>query len=119
MARHNDFGRQGEQTAVTYLQRRGYRILETNWRYGKAEIDILAEKDGFLVVVEVKTRSSDYFGAPENFVNRKKILLLTEAVNEYIRQKNLNLEIRFDIVSIVKNRSGEEIKHIRDAFYWF
>ncbi len=119
MALHNDLGKQGELIARNYLERNHYTVLETNWQYGHAEIDILALKDDVLVVVEVKTRSSDHYGKPEAFVSKKKIKLLTAAVNSYIKQKNLDVEIRFDIISIIKNQYTEKLEHLEDAFIWF
>ncbi len=119
MASHNDFGREAEQTAVRYLQQKGYEILERNWRFQKAELDIIAMKDNTLVVVEVKARTSDYFGAPESFVNPRKMKLIVQATQEYITRNDLDLEVRFDIISILKNRYKEELEHIENAFYWF
>ena len=119
MAEHNDLGKQGEAIAKDYLLKNDYKILETNWQSGHAEIDILAQKDDILVVIEVKTRSTDTYGKPEMFVNKKKIRLLMNAVNHYIERHNLDLEIRFDIISIIKNQYVENLEHIEDAFYWY
>ena len=119
MAQHYDFGIEGEEIAVNSLIKKGYTIRERNWRYRKAEIDILAQKDNVLAVVEVKTRSSNYFGKPQDFVNKKKIQLLTEAVNEYVNKYELDIEVRFDIIAILKNKNQFEIEHLEDAFYHF
>ncbi len=119
MAQHNDLGIEGEKIAREYLIQNNYKILETNWRYKKAEIDILAQKDGIIVVVEVKTRSSEHYGKPEIFVNKKKMKLLMEAINRYVEEKNLDNEIRFDIISIIINQYRKDIEHIQDAYYWF
>jgi len=119
MAQHNDLGKQGEEIARKYLEEKGYRILETNWQYSHAEIDIIAQKDDILVVIEVKTRTYDSYGKPETFVSKKKIKLLIAAINSYIKQKNLDTEIRFDIISIIKNRYTEKLEHLEDAFVWF
>ncbi|NPA46903.1 MAG: YraN family protein [Chlorobi bacterium] len=119
MAQHNELGSWGERKAAEYLLSQGFEILETNWRYGRAEIDIIAREGDTLVVVEVKTRHTDLFGEPQNAVGKKKIRLLMEAVNAYVDQKKIDSEIRFDIVSIIKNQYREEIEHLRDAFYWF
>ncbi len=116
MATHNDLGKEGEKFAISYLQKKGYRILEKNWRYLKAEVDVIALKDNILAVVEVKTRSSDYFGMPEDFVNEKKINLLITAINEYVTQKNLPYEVRFDIISLLKKENSFHLEHIEDAF---
>ena len=119
MAQHNDLGKQGELIAQKYLENKGYQILETNWQYSHAEIDILALKDDILAVIEVKTRTSDYYGKPEMFVSKKKINLLKNAANYYVKMNNLDVEIRFDIIAIIKNQYVEEIEHLEDAFLWF
>ncbi len=119
MARHNDLGKYGEDLAVKYLTGKGYEILARNRHFGKAEIDILALKDRILAVVEVKTRTSEAYGKPEMFVSKKKIGLLIEAVNVFIEENNLDVEIRFDIISVISNRFGDKIEHIENAFYWY
>lgn len=119
MATHNDLGNKGEEIAVDFLQKNNYKILEKNWRFKKAEVDIIAIKKGVLAVVEVKTRSSDYFGDPQDFVNQKKIQLLVEAINEYVISKNLDVEVRFDIIAILRNQEKFEINHLKDAFFYF
>ncbi|AMC11426.1 hypothetical protein Lupro_09190 [Lutibacter profundi] len=119
MAKHNELGKKGEELAVQFLQKNNYKILDRNWRFKKAEVDIIAQKDAVLAIVEVKTRSSDYFGNPQDFVNQKKIKLLVEAVNEYVISKDLNIEVRFDIISILKNKNNFDIEHLEDAFLHF
>ena len=123
MAEHNELGKKGEELAVEYLRENGYKILDRNWTFQKAEIDIIAQKDHFLAVIEVKTRSSTDFGLPQDFVNQKKIQLLVKAVNAYInyREKDFeeNLEIRFDIIAIQKTGETFAIEHLTDAFYHF
>lgn len=119
MAEHNELGKQGEALAVKYLQKNGYTILETNWVFQKAEIDIIAQKGTVLAVIEVKTRSSLDFGLPQDFVKPKKIQLLVKAVNEYVIAKDLEAEIRFDIIAIHKEAGRFHIEHIDDAFYHF
>ena len=119
MAEHNDLGKQGEELAVDFLRKNGYDILETNWVYQKAEIDIIAKKDDTLAVVEVKTRSSLDFGLPQDFVTPKKIKLLVKAVDEYVTVNDLDVEIRFDIVSIYNKKGDFVIEHIVDAFFYF
>lgn len=119
MAQHNELGKLGEEMAVAFLQKEGYEILETNWVFQKAEIDIIAKKDSILAVVEVKTRSSVDFGLPQDFVKPKKIQLLVKAVNEYVIRQDLNVEVRFDIVAISKKTNGFRIEHLTDAFFHF
>ena len=89
MAQHNELGKLGEELAVAFLEENGYEILETNWVFQKAEIDIIAQKENVLAVVEVKTRSSIEFGLPQDFVKPKKIQLLVKAVNEYVISNDL------------------------------
>ncbi len=119
MAEHNDLGKFGEELAVDFLEKNGYEILETNWVFDKAEIDIIAQKENILAVVEVKTRSSVDFGLPQEFVKPKKIQLLLKAVNEYVIQHDLDVEVRFDIIAIHKEKTDFVIEHIEEAFYYF
>ncbi len=119
MAVHNELGQKGEQLAVDFLQKNGYTILDRNWRFKKAEVDIIAQKNETLAVIEVKTRSSNYFGNPQDFVNPKKIKLLVEAIDEYVTSKNLEVEVRFDIIAILKNKDAFTIEHLEDAFLHF
>jgi putative endonuclease len=119
MAEHNDLGKQGEALAVEFLQNNGYTILETNWTFQKAEVDIIARKNNVLAVVEVKTRSSIDFGLPQDFVNPKKIQLLVKAINEYVVQQDLDIDVRFDIIAIHKEGQKLHIEHLEDAFYFF
>ncbi|CAM1334169.1 YraN family protein [Tenacibaculum aestuariivivum] len=119
MAQHNDLGEKGEQLAIEYLQSKGYVVVEKNYRFKKAEVDIIAKKLDTLIVVEVKTRSTSYFGNPQDFVNPKKIKLLVYAIDNYINQKDLDVEVRFDIIAILKNKKGFNIHHIKDAFLYF
>lgn len=119
MAEHNDLGKLGEELAVEFLQKEGYVILETNWIFQKAEIDIIAQKENILAVIEVKTRSSLEFGLPQDFVKPKKIQLLVKAVNEYVVSKNLDVDVRFDIIAIHKEDKSFVIEHLIDAFYYF
>ncbi len=119
MAEHNDLGKLGEEMAVNYLQKNGYEILEKNWTFQKAEIDIIAKKENVLAVVEVKTRSSIDFGLPQDFVKPKKIQLLVKAINEYVIKKDIDAEVRFDIIAVNKELNKFNIEHLEDAFYHF
>ncbi len=119
MATHNELGNKGEQLAVEFLQKKGYKILERNWRFKKAEVDIITQKNDVLAIIEVKTRSTNYFGNPQDFVNPKKIQLLVEAINEYVTSKDLDIEVRFDIIAILKNNTEFNIEHLKDAFLHF
>lgn len=119
MAKHNELGELGEDLAVEELEKNGYEIVERNWRYKKAEIDIIARKSEVLAIVEVKTRSNDYIGNPQDFVTPKKIKMLVEAVNEYVVSKDLDVEVRFDIIAIVINQNKLTLEHLEDAFFHF
>ena len=120
MSYHNELGKKGEKIAAAYLVKNGYTILAKNFYFNKAELDIVAQKNkGTIVVVEVKTRTSDFFGNPQDFVSPSKIKLLVKAANEYIISKNLDVEVRFDIIAIIKNKREEKIEHLENAFYHF
>ena len=119
MAEHNELGKLGEEMAVEFLRENGYTILETNWTFQKAEIDIIAQKENILAVIEVKTRSTLDFGLPQDFVKPKKIQLLVKAVDAFINQRNLDIEVRFDIIAIHKEGKSFVIEHLIDAFYHF
>lgn len=105
--------------AEAHLIRKGYTILHRNYRYLKAEIDILAQKGDQLVVVEVKTRSSDFFEPITDAVGKKKIRLLLMAADHYVTSRELDVEVRFDIVTILKKGACFEIEHLENAFYHF
>ena len=117
MAIHNKLGIKGEQIALKYLQDKGYHILETNWRFGHLEVDIIAEHENQIVVIEVKTRSTDQWGTPDESVTNSKIKFLTSAIEVYLDQKNIDKEVRFDIISIVTDAHNNEINHIQEAFH--
>lgn len=117
MALHNEIGKIGEEIALKFLKNLGYEVLELNWRFKKLEIDIIAKDGDTLVVVEVKTRKSDAFGAPDVFVDRKKQRFLIKAINEYVNQKQFDNEIRFDIISILYDNNQEKVEHSKEAFY--
>lgn len=119
MAEHNELGKLGEEMAVKFLRKDGYTILHTNWTFQKAEIDIIAQKENTLAIVEVKTRSSLEFGLPQDFVKPKKIQLLVKAVDAFVNERDLNIEVRFDIIAIHKESKSFVIEHLIDAFYHF
>ena len=119
MASHNDLGKLGEQIAADYLTRNGYEIIERNFIFQKAELDIIAKKGDTLAIVEVKTRNSEHFGDPQEFVTPNKIKLMVKSANEYVVSNDLEIEIRFDIIAILKNKSVEKLEHFKDAFYHF
>jgi putative endonuclease len=114
MAAHNEFGQEGEEKAANYLLREGYTIMDRNWKSGRKELDIVAVKDGTLVVVEVKTRRNDNYGNPEQAVTSAKIRNIVLATEAYVRYHRLDLPVRFDIITVLSD--GDVINHIEDAF---
>ncbi len=117
MATHNDTGAEGEKMATIFLEKAGYTILERNFRWKRLEIDIICQKEKFLVFVEVKTKTNTKFGMPEIEVTPKKAEQVTEAAMEYVYANNYKGEIRFDIIAIIKSNQSFEIEHFIDAFY--
>lgn len=118
MARHNELGVIGEKAAREHLLGKGYTILDVNWHFAKDELDIIAEYEKFLVVVEVKTRSSWQYGDPSEAVTPKKQKFIVRATESYIKEKELEKEVRFDVISIVMTGNKvTDITHIEDAFY--
>ena len=117
MAEHNDLGKLGEEIAVKYLTDKGYEILERNWHNVHKEVDIIAKDGGELVIVEVKTRQTNAYGEPDIAVTRQKQRMLIAAANAYLFRNRLDLETRFDIISIVFNDGEPVIDHIEDAFF--
>ncbi|MFV0304086.1 MAG: YraN family protein [Moheibacter sp.] len=121
MAEHYDFGKEAEQLAVQFLEKKKYKILERNYRFQKAEIDIIAHDlvKNEIVIVEVKARKYNSLQKPEEAVTKSKQKLLLKATDAFLINRNLNLETRFDIISIEKSVSNWTIRHIENAFYSF
>lgn len=119
MAGHNKLGKEGEDEAVEFLVKKGYAILERNYRFQKGEVDIIAEKGDVVCAVEVKTRSTPEFGDPQDFVKPEQIQRLVSVLDHYITSRDIDCEARFDIVAIVKNKLGTRIEHLEDAFLYF
>lgn len=118
MAQHNELGKRGEKLAAQYLQEKGYELLDVNWCYGKAEVDLIAYIDRMIIFVEVKTRTSIQFGFPEDFVTEPKQKLLQIAAEAYISLMDHEGEIRFDIISVLFDQQNQfTINHITDAFW--
>lgn len=116
-APHIELGKQGEELATQHLIQKGYEILHRNWRNGRSEVDIIARIGNDWVFVEVKTRETDYFGYPEEAVDKAKQKQLQKAANAFVEQYTVRGDIRFDIVAIVLNKHQQEIYHIEDAFW--
>ncbi|NKI30860.1 YraN family protein [Croceivirga thetidis] len=119
MGTHNEFGKLGEQKAVEFLISKGYRIRYTNYRYQKAEVDIIAQKKNILAIVEVRSRSSEFHENIAETVGRKKIGLLISAADQYVLENDLNVEVRFDIITILKKGNEFILEHLLDAFHHF
>ena len=120
MAEHNDFGNLAEDLAADYLTQKNYKIVVRNFRYQKAEIDIVTEFEDLIVVVEVKARSYDTLIEPQEAVTKKKIKSIVLCTDFFMRERNLDKEVRFDIITVLPDQSGKlQIHHIEDAFQSF
>lgn len=117
MADHNVLGKAGEEAAIEYLQAQGYQILHKNWQRGHLELDIIAQTEDELVIVEVKTRSAGSIINPEDAVSNQKIRHIVLATDTYIKLYDIDLPPRFDIISVMGNPPHFVIDHIEDAFY--
>lgn len=117
VAEHNLLGKKGEAIGLAFLKMKGYEILAMNWRYQRAEIDLIARINKELVIVEVKTRSSDEVESPKEAVTIAKQKRIVKAANAYIQENNIDLACRFDIISILLQQGETKIEHIEDAFY--
>ncbi len=117
LSQHTRLGREGEAFALEYVLSKGYKVLHTNWKHGQKELDIVATKDGMLVVFEVKTRFSDIWEEPKDAVRNKKQKNIVDAADAYVQKFNLDIEVQFDIISLVAKGNSFELEHIPDAFY--
>ena len=114
MGDHNDTGKKGEDLAVNFLKRNGFHIVRRNFTFRRCEIDIIAQRDNWLLFVEVKTRSSLEFGHPEEFVDAEKAARIVRAAEEFIYSCNWHGHIRFDIISVLMGPKTK-IDHFEDA----
>lgn len=119
MGKHNEFGKEGEKMATDFLIEKGYEIKHRNYRYLKSEIDIIAQKGDILAVVEVRARSNDKIIPIADTITKKKIKLLVMGANHYVTDNQMNVEVRFDVITILKNRFKCEIEHLESAFFHF
>jgi len=117
MAESHNLGQKGEDLAVDHLKKAGFKILFRNWKWGKHEIDIIAENKDLIIFVEVKTRTEDYQMHPVTAVTREKQKSIIRAADGYIQKFNINKEGRFDVITIIKKVDSFEIDHIEGAFY--
>lgn len=114
---HIDIGRKAEEAASDFLVDKGYILLEKNWRWKKAEIDIIARYGDELVFIEVKGRSSIKYGNPELAISPQKRLLMVDASTRYMEIINHEWAIRFDVISvIIQNDQVVQIDHFEDSF---
>lgn len=116
MALHNDFGTQGEDIAIAHLRAKGYVIVDRNWRSGHKEIDIVAQKDDTIVFVEVKARANAFYGNPEDAITRRKMHLLVLAADAYLRCNAIDMDVRFDVITITGSVNKPVIRHYEHAF---
>lgn len=116
MAEHNILGKKGEEAAVAFMKKKGYRVLRQNWTKHRHEIDIVAEDEEYIIFVEVKTRTSRQWGNPEDFIGKTKIKRIVTAADLYLQLYDIDKPARFDIISAVWNGATFEIEHIDDAF---
>ena len=114
-----NLGKKGEGIAVAFLRKKGFTILDRNYRFRKAEIDIIAMGEGFLVVLEVKTRSGAFYESLAESIPKQKVRRLIAAADQYVREKKYEMEIRFDVIQVILGDSGHVVHHIKDAFYFF
>ncbi len=119
VGKHNEFGKEGERLAVDFLLKNGYHIRHQNYRYLKSEIDIIAQKEDTLAIVEVRARANDQIIPIAETISPKKIKLLVMGADHYVKENNLDLEVRFDIIAILKNKKIFKIEHLKSAFYHF
>jgi len=117
MAESHNLGQKGEELAAEHLKKAGFNILYRNWKWGKNEIDIIAENKDTIIFVEVKTRNDDYQIHPASAVTREKQKSITFAADGYIQKFKIDKESRFDIITVVKTTDTFQIDHIEDAFY--
>ncbi|MGK7395150.1 MAG: YraN family protein [Candidatus Cyclobacteriaceae bacterium M3_2C_046] len=117
MGNNKALGDKGEAIGSNYLQGLGFEIKEFHYRYKRAEIDLIAEKEDLLLFVEIKTRTGVRFGHPEEFVDDKQMALILEAADHYINEQGWQGSIRFDIISILLQGDQYDIQHFPDAFY--
>lgn len=119
MGKHNEFGKQGEQLAADFLLEKGYEILARNYRYLNAEVDIIAKKGEILCIVEVKSRNTGFVEDISDSINKKKIKLLIMAADRFVNEHNLDIEVRFDVITVIRNQGKFAMEHLKNAFYHF
>ncbi len=117
MAESHELGQKGEDLALDHLKNSGFKILFRNWKWGRNEIDIIAEKKDVVIFAEVKTRNDDFQMHPMTAVNKEKQRSLIRAADGYIRKFKIDKDSRFDVITVIKKGEEFEIDHIENAFY--
>ena len=116
MAKHNELGKECRSRWSPYQKSKEYSIRHRNWHSGKRELDIVAQKDGELIVVEVKTRRNEEFGKPEEAITDRKIRNIIISTDTYIKRFEIDLPVRFDIITVMGTEPPFHIEHIQEAF---
>lgn len=116
MAKHNEIGKLGENIAETYLGSLDFCVVERNWKCPKGEIDLIVTNSNLILFVEVKTRTNSFWGTPEKAVSEQKIRRIVDAADYYLKLHELDLDIRFDVISITFENNKPQLHHIKDAF---
>lgn len=114
---HIELGQKGEQLAVNHLVSNGFEVIERNYKWKNAEVDVICKKNDLLIVVEVKTRNSTVLGEPYSAVTRSKQKQIIKVTNRFIELNNVQNDVQFDVISIVLNQHRTKIEHIENAFY--
>ncbi|MFB1002717.1 MAG: YraN family protein [Bacteroidia bacterium] len=118
MSQHKQqLGKEGEEIATAHLISKGYKILARNYRSGRAEIDIIASIEDWIVIVEVKTRETDKYGNPEESIGTGKVNMLAQGAEDFLLDRDLHNNVRYDVISIIKNQYKTEVHHLVDAFW--
>lgn len=116
MAIHNKFGKEGEKAAVEFVHQKGYKVLEVNYVLHPFEVDIIAEDGEFIVFIEVKSRQTDAYGHPIEFITGKKEKNLLHVADYYLQYKTPGKEGRFDVITILNTNGSLILEHFINAF---
>jgi putative endonuclease len=114
MATHNDFGKQGELMAEQFLVNKGYKIIARNYRFGKGEIDLISTHQDMLIFVEVRARKDEEIIRVTDTISKKKKHLLLKTANHFVEQRDIDLECRFDVITLI-GYGKPTIQHIQEA----
>jgi len=117
MAEHILLGKRGEEIAVEYLQGKGFKIIEKSWHFKHKEVDIIAKINDTLIFIEVKSRTTAYWGNPEEFVSKQKQRFIIAAAENYVETRQFSGDVRFDIIAIIFDKNNYTLEYIENAFY--